>query len=365
MSARGFNRRQAFAGLGSLLAASPLLQAQRAPKLIGEPPGRIAPRDELINTLEFEPMAERKLDAATFAKIAGSDRSAFDRITFQQRLMVNTMDLDLSVDLFGDKLFAPILVGPAAHQKQYHPDGELAMARGAAAGKAAMIVSDRSSFPIEEIAAGAQTPLWYQLYPDADAARALGQAQKAVQAGCKAVCVTVGTPYGAAGTAEGRNPARLPSMASPAVDWDYIDRLRQQISVPLLLKGIMSAEEAETAVDKGVQGIVVSNHGGRFLTGLAHPITVLPTIADAVGGKVPVLIDGSFRRGSDVFKALALGARAVLLGRPPLWGLAAYGADGVQTVIELLQTELAGDMTMIGAVNLAAIERDMVRIHKR
>jgi isopentenyl diphosphate isomerase/L-lactate dehydrogenase-like FMN-dependent dehydrogenase len=309
-------------------------------------------------------MAGRKLAAATFAKITGSDRSAFDRMTFQLRLMVNTMDLDLSVELFGDKLFAPILIGPTSHQKQFHPEGELMMARGAAAGKAAMVVSDRSSFPIEEIAAAAQTPLWYQVYPESDAAAVVSRAQKAVKAGCTAVCITVGTPYesGATGTA---NTAQLPALSNPALDWDYIDRLRQQVGVPLLLKGVMSAEEAQTAVEKGVQGIVISNHGGRFVSGLAHPMTVLPAIAGAVDGKVPILIDGSFRRGSDILKALALGASAVLLGRPPLWGLAAYGADGVQTVIELLQTELAGDMAMIGAPNLTAISRDMVRIHKR
>jgi len=365
MSARCFNRRQAFAGLGSFLAASPLLQAQQAPRLTGEPPGRIAPHDELINTLEFEPMAERQLDDATYAKIAGSDRRAFDRMTFQLRLMVNTLDLDLSVDLFGDKLFAPILVGPTSHQKRFHPDGELAMARGASAGKAAMVVAGRSSVPIEQVAAGAQTPLWYQVYPESDTAAVVGGAKNAAKAGCKAVCITVGTPY-ASGAASGTlNPAQLPLMGNPALDWDYIDRLRQQIDVPVLLKGVMSAEEAQIAVEKGVEGIVVSNHGGRFVSALAHPLSVLASVADAVGGKIPILVDGSFRRGSDILKALALGARAVLLGRPPLWGLAAYGADGVQAVIELLQTELASDMTMVGAVNLSAITRDMVRIHKR
>ena len=363
MSSRPFNRRQALAGLGSLFAASPLA-AQQATRLAGEQPGRIAPHSEIINAFEFEPMAERQLDDAAYAKIAGSDRKAFDRMTFQQHLMVNTMDLDLSVDLFGDKLFAPIVVGPTSHQKQFHPEGELAMARGASAAKAAMVVADRSSFPIEEIAAGAQTPLWYQIYPEPDAAAVVSRAQRAAKAGCKAVCVTVGTPYksGANGTS---NASQVPVKGNPALDWDYMDRLRQQISVPLLIKGVMSVEEARIAVEKGVAGIIVSNHGGRFLSGLAHPISVLPAIAGAVGGKVPVLIDGSFRRGSDILKALALGARAVLLGRPPLWGLAAYGADGVRAVLELLQTELASDMTMLGAANLSAITRDMVRIHKR
>jgi isopentenyl diphosphate isomerase/L-lactate dehydrogenase-like FMN-dependent dehydrogenase len=157
----------------------------------------------------------------------------------------------------------------------------------------------------------------------------------------------------------------LTAHANAGLDWDSIDRLRQQSDAPVLLKGIMSADEARTAVGKGIQGIIVSNHGGRYLTGLAQPMTVLPEIVEAVGGKVPVLIDGSFRRGSDILKALALGARAVLLGRPPLWGLAAYGAAGVQTIVELLQTELAADMAMCGAVNLGAVTRDLVKIHRR
>jgi 4-hydroxymandelate oxidase len=370
-----FNRRQALARFGSLLAASPLLQAQQAPQLVGEPAGRIAPREELINVLEFAPMAERKLDRLTYAAVAGGDRQGFDRMTLRQRLMVNTLELDLSTEICGTPLFAPILVGPASHQKKYHPEGELAMARGAAAGKAVMVAPGRSSFPIEEIAAQAQGGFWYQAHPEPDAAAVVGRVQQAVKAGAKAVCLTVGTPYGpmpsepnrGAG-APGVSPLAVlgnPVLGNPALDWDSIDRLRQAISVPLLLKGILSAEEAQAAVGKGVSGIVVSNNGGRFLAGLAHPISVLPSIAEAVGGKVPILIDGGFRRGSDVLKALALGAQAVLVARPPLWGLAAYGAEGAQSVIELLQTELAADMAMIGAVNLKAIVRDMVKIHRR
>ena len=365
MSKAPFNRRQALARFGSLLAASPLLNAQQAPQLIGEPPGRIAPREELINVLEFEPMAERKLASLTYAAIEGGDRKAFDRMTLRQRLMVNTLELDLTTELCGTAMFAPILVGPASHQKKYHPEGELAMARGAAAGKAVMVVAGRCSFPIEEIAAQAQGAFWYQVHPEPDAAAVVGRVQQAVKAGCKAVCVTVGTPYDGNRAAGAHGVFQLPVVGNPALDWNYIDRLRQAISVPLLLKGILSAEEAQAAVEKGVAGIVVSNNGGRSLTGLTHPISVLPSIAEAVGGKVPILIDGGFRRGSDVLKALALGAQAVLVARPPLWGLAAYGADGVQTVLERLQTELAADMAMIGAVNPKAIVRDMVKIHRR
>ena len=149
------------------------------------------------------------------------------------------------------------------------------------------------------------------------------------------------------------------------MNWTLVDTLRRGIGVPVLLKGIMSPEEAGLAVKHGIQGVIVSNYGGLLTPGLAAPMSVLPLIVEAAGGKAVVLIDGGFRRGSDILKALALGARAVLLGRPPLWGLAAYGAEGVQTVLEMLQGELARTMAMCGAANLKAIRPEMVRIHRR
>ena len=169
----------------------------------------------------------------------------------------------------------------------------------------------------------------------------------AVKAGCKAVCLTLG--------------------ADPAagMDWNAIDGLRKGLSVPFVLKGITSPEEAKTAVGKGLQGIVVSSYAPRTLVGLAPSMQVLPAIADAVGGKATSLVDGSFRRGSDVLKGIALGAQAVMLGRPPLWALAAYGAEGVQAMLELLQSEMARNMAQCGRTNLAAIDRSMVRIHRR
>lgn len=365
MSRFAWNRRQALVGFSSLVAASPLLRAQQTPPLKGEPPGRIAPHGELINAFEFEQMARRKLDSEAYSLIAGSDRREFDRLTYRPRLMVDVMELDLTIELFGDSMFAPILVGPASDQKRFHPEGELAMAAGASAAQAAMIVSSRASYPIEEIAAQAKTPFWYQVYPEADEAALTAKVQAAVKAGCKAVCLTVGTPYEPAGSGGYPKLGQLQAQANPALDWEYINRLRQRFEAPLLLKGIMSADEARTALGKGIHGIIVSNHGGRYLSGLVQPMTVLPEIVEAVDGKIPVLIDGSFRRGSDILKALALGASAVLLGRPPLWGLAAYGATGVQTILELLQTELAADMAMCGAVNLGAVTRDLVKIHRR
>ncbi len=210
-----------------------------------------------------------------------------------------------------------------------------------------MVVSSRSSCPLEQVVAQGKGTLWYQVYPEPDMNRTRGQMDKAVQLGCKAVCVTVGAP------------------GQPNADWKALDRLRQGMRVPVLVKGIMSVDEARMAVERGFAGIIVSDHGRPADSGFAAPIEVLPSIADAVGGKAAVLVDGGFRRGTDVLKALALGARLVLLGRPVLWGLAAYGADGVRTLLKLLQTELARDMAMCGKVTVHDIDRKLVTIHRR
>ena len=313
----------------------------RAQTNIGEPPGRIAPARELANTFEYEAMAQRSLSAAAFAEIAGGDRSALERITFRPRMMVNTTHLDLTTELFGQSLYAPILVGPTGGQKRYHAEGELAMVRGASAAKAAMVVSSGASYPLKEIAAQSKTTLWYQVHPEADAAAERRRIDEAVELGCKALCITVG-----------------------GADWSAIDRLRQGLKIPVVLKGIMSPEEARAAIGKGIDGIVVSSHGQPG-GGMAASIEALPAIAEAVAGKAPILIDGSFRRGSDILKALALGARAVMLGRPPLWALAAYGAPGVETMLGLLQSELGRDMAMCGKPNPKALGPDVVKIHAR
>lgn len=336
-------RRQAVAVYGSLLAASRV----RAQKLAGEAPGRIPPPQDLLNAAEFEDVARRKLDSLAFAEIAGSERAAFDRITLRPRLMVDSTKMDLASDLFGQSLFMPILVGPVAHQKRFHPEGELAMARGAGAAKAVLVVAGRASYPIDQIAAETKGPFWYQVDLETDINEVRMRVQQAIAVGCKALCVTVGVGETA------------------GVDWRAIDRLRQGIGVPVLLKGVMSPEEARKAIAMGLRGIIVSTYSARPVSGLISPIEMLPSIADAVGGKVPILIDGSIRLGSDVFKALALGAQAILLGRPPLWGLAAYGAQGVQNVVELIQSEFARNMAMCGKVNLKALDRTAVRVHRR
>ncbi|HVW85360.1 MAG TPA: alpha-hydroxy-acid oxidizing protein [Bryobacteraceae bacterium] len=343
-------RRQSLAAWASLLAGS---EASKAQKLIGEPPGRIPPPQELVNASEFEATAQRKLDSLTFALISDSERGALDRITLRPRMMVDTRQMDLTAHLFGQSHFMPILAGPISQMKRFHPDGELEMARGASAAKAAMIVADHSSYPIDRIAAETKMPVWYQVYLEAETGELRERVKKAVDAGCKVLCVTAG-------------PADASSLAQTAgIDWAAIDRLRKGIDVPVLLKGVMSPEEAQESLHRGMQGIVVSNYSPRPITGIASPIEMLPAIADAVGGKAPVLIDGSFRLGSDVFKALALGASGVLLGRPVVWGLSGYGAQGVQDVIELIQSGFARDMAMCGKINLAALDRTAVKIHRR
>jgi isopentenyl diphosphate isomerase/L-lactate dehydrogenase-like FMN-dependent dehydrogenase len=153
-------------------------------------------------------------------------------------------------------------------------------------------------------------------------------------------------------------------MIPPAVNWPLIDQMRQGIGVPVLLKGIMTPQEAETAVKRGIEGVVISNYGGLLTPGMASSMEMLPSIADAIGGRTPILIDGSFRRGSDIFKALAYGATAVMLGRPVVWGLAAYGPEGAQQVLEMLQTEVARDMAHCGKLTIKDIDRTVIKLHR-
>jgi 4-hydroxymandelate oxidase len=357
-----YTRRRALESLGGLAAASPLAQAQ---KLAGEPEGRIAPRAEVINLFEMEEMAKRTLPGRAYALVAGGDRAAFDRMTFRPRMMVDVQNIDLTMNLFGEKQFAPILVAPVSEQNRFHPEGEVATVRGVGAAKAITVVSSRSSQPLEKILGAAKTSVWYQAYPEADMAAVRAGIDRAVKAGCKAVVVTVDTPYRPVGADGPPTPANLKAMGNPHLDWAMIDRLRQGLTVPFLVKGVMNAQDAQTAVQHGVQGIVVSNHGSPAASGIATPVEVLPAVVDAVGGKVPVLADGGIRRGTDALKALAFGATAILIGRPVMWGLGAYGSDGVQSVLSMLQSELARTMGLCGVPKLSDIGRSVVKIHLR
>jgi isopentenyl diphosphate isomerase/L-lactate dehydrogenase-like FMN-dependent dehydrogenase len=226
------------------------------------------------------------------------------------------------------------------------------MVRGASAAKATVIISSRSSVSLEAIAAESKTALWYSTYADA-LPGAQRDVRQAIASGCQALCITIG-----ASGDTGRIGSR------PRVDWQAIDRIRQGLDVPMVIKGVMDVRDAEAAVAHGARGVIVSNHG-LTAAGAAAPIEIVSAIADAVGGRATILVDSGFRRGTDILKALVLGAHAVLLARPVVWGLAAYGAEGVQRVIEMVQSDLARQMGALGAPNLASLHRGMVRLHRR
>jgi 4-hydroxymandelate oxidase len=331
-------------------AAMPALGAPTQTPTI--PPPVLAPRADLVSVLEYEPQARLVLGAARVAPILGGDRTITDRITLRPRMNIPTRDLDLASTLFGDQHFTPIIVGPMADQKRFHADGEVATVRGAAAAKAAMVVSSDASLPLATIAQAATTPLWLQVYANSPKVKDLLAEARAAKA--KAVIVTVNAGTSASGPA---------SPASARIDWAAVDAVVKGTSLPVIVKGITRPEDAKEAVARGAKGVVVSNYRGGDVAGLTGTLLLVAPVVQAVGGQIPVLVDGSFRRGTDILKALGFGAKGVLIGRPVMWGLAAYGADGVQGVVEMLQTELARYMCMCGRPSLAAVDPSLVRVH--
>ena len=315
------------------------------------PPPRLAPEAELVNLFQFEDQARLALGAAKMAPVSGSDRTVTDRITLRPRVNISTRDMDLTCPLFGDQHFTPIIVGPMADQKRFHADGEVATARGASAAKAGLVVSSDSSVPLSAIAQAATTPLWVQVYANSPKVKDVLAEARAAKA--KAVVVTVN-----AGAAA--NEAASPGAP---IDWAAVEAVVKGTSLPVVVKGVTTPEEARQAVARGAKGVVVSNYRGGGASSLPGTLLLIEPVVQAVGGRVPVLVDGSFRYGSDVLKALGLGAKAVLIGRPVMWGLAAYGADGVQGVVEFLQTDLARFMGMCGRPTLASINSSVVRVH--
>jgi 4-hydroxymandelate oxidase len=360
---RRTSRRQAVGVMGTSVAAGimgatmPALGASAQSPASAEtglrmptPPPVLVPRGDLVNVLEYEVQARLVLGAAKVAPILGSDRTVTDRITLRPRMNIPTRDLDLTSTLFGDEHFTPIIVGPMADQKRFHAEGEVATARGASAAKAAMVVSSDTSLPLATIAQVATTPLYLQVYANSPKVKDLLAQAGAAKA--KAVFVTV-----SAGTSAGGTPA------SASIDWAAVDAVVKGTSLPVIVKGVTSPQDAKEAIARGAKGVVVSNYRGGNAAALKGTLLLVAPVVQAVGGQVPVLVDGSFRRGTDIVKALAFGAKGVLIGRPVMWGLAAYGADGVQGVVEMLQTELARYMGMCGRPTLAAVDSSLVRVH--
>ena len=335
---------------------------------------------------ELAARAQARLDPVHwdfFAGGAGDERTlranedAFRSLRLVPRVLRATGPRDLRTTLFGTQLSAPLLVAPTAFHRLAHPDGELATGRGAAAAGTVLVVSMAATTPIEDIAA-AGGPLWFQLYPQPDLAFTAAVVRRAERAGCRALVVTVDSPVFGRRERDRRNgftdlPAGLVCenmrdgtgrvrdiVMDAELGWDRIDWLRGITGLPIVLKGLLHPADAELAVEHGAAAILVSNHGGRQLDGTLSTVDALPAVVKAVGGRLPILLDGGIRRGADILAALALGATGVLIGRPVLWGLAAEGADGVLQVLDLLREDLDRALALAGARCPADLTGDLV-----
>lgn len=355
--------------------------------------------EAMLTVREFEAVAQRKLDPVHYDYIAGGSRDevtvranedGFTRLSLLPRVLRGGAQRDLSVTLFGGQSSMPVLISPTAFHRLVCTEGEIATARAAARAGTIMIASMASTVAVGEVAAAARAAapdgdptLWFQLYlqPDMDDTTAL--IARATDAGCRALVVTVDSPVLGANERNQRNrfddlppgmscenlrnlrgdePGNVRQIAmSPELSWDHIDWLREHTRLPILLKGVLHPEDARIALAHGVDGLLLSNHGGRQLDTVPATIDLLPEFVAAVDGSVPVLLDGGVRRGTDVVKALALGAAAVGVGRPIVWGLATAGEEGAARVLELLRDEVDHTVALCGARGLADLTPDLVR----
>ncbi len=415
------SRRKALASFAAVFAASPLLKAQIDPhSLIGH---KRTPRlEELVDAFDFEALCYRNMTLEPYDYMAHGDgsewnlrrnRQVFDWVDIVQGKSVDPKTVDMSSTILGVPMKFPIFTAPSSGQGALHPDGEIGMYRGATAANALAAFASGTTVPHQKIAPAATGPRWQQFYPIPDLGGSAKQLQTFQDLGAKAIIITVdqqasvyerdlhdrhlggvvqtggggrgggGNAAAAAAAAALASGAPIPTMGTgePGIgtfsqftkyrisnrrlwySWDYIDEVRKVIKVPVILKGIVTAEDAEICVKEGVDGIIVSNHGGRSMDYGPSTLEVLPEIVAVVNGKFPVMIDSGFRRGSDVFKALALGASAVSLGRATRWGLGAYGAQGVQRLLEVIQAELVHAAAYAGRATLKSIDKTAVKVN--
>ena len=346
---------------------------------------------DLVSVSDYERLARERIDRATFEHIAGGagdditlhrNGRAFDELSLRSRVLRNFSGASTAIELLGQSLPHPIVLGPVAYQQLVHPRGELATVAGARAMDGVMVASTLSSFSLEEIAAASSGPKWFQLYMQPQREQSLALVRRAERAGYRALVVTVDVPVNGlrnrarrAGfqMPEGIVAANLPGrvnqprsltpgqsavfdgLMADAPDWDDLNWLMSQTTLPVLVKGILDPADAAQAASLGAAGIVVSNHGGRSLDGLPASIDVLPAVRRAVGENYPLLLDSGVRRGGDIFKAIALGANAVLVGRPQVYALAVAGALGVAHMLRLLREELEVTMALAGCPAIADI----------
>lgn len=349
-----------------------------------------------VNLADFEALAREVLETPIYDHLAGGaddewtlkeNLAAWRRIRLLPRVLRDVTQCDLSTTVLGHALSLPVILAPVACHRLFHADGEYAVARAAARARTVFTVSTGASYSLEEIARVAEGPCWFQLYAYRDRSITRGLVERAEAAGYKAICLTVDSPvsgrrerdlrsgfirpgkfiYKTLGDIgfEGIPPnldeeqllAFSANALTVALTWKYLEWLRSVTRLPFLLKGILTEEDAVQAASLGVEGIVVSNHGGRQLDGCPAAIDVLEGIADAVGGRSEILMDSGVRRGTDILKALALGARAVMIGRPYIWGLAVNGEQGVTQVIELLREEFKIALSLAGCSSVNQIDR--------
>lgn len=391
------SRRQALRQLLTFVAGSPfyaewITAAQQEGTLY--PPTYSEEVMGPMSLQEMEEVAKKRIHKLAYDFIAGgvedevtlrANREALSRIFLRPRVMVDVSKIDPSVELLGKKMDFPILLAPTGGKNLVIPDGDRIAAQGAAATKTLYVVASGAWMSKLE---GVSAPLWWQnTIGQSTQSGAESYARRSEDSGCSAICVTVDNQYqsnrernnrnrfdygymqtGVPGENVGPQKPRSPAVAAmlqphtPNMTWQYIDWLKASCSLPIVIKGILTAEDARLGVERGADAIVVSNHGARQLDAVLPTIEALPEVVAAVNGKVPVLMDGGIRRGTDILKALALGAKAILIGRPYVWGLAAFGQVGVQRVVELLRAELVLSMGLAGKPNLASIDGSLVRL---
>ena len=343
---------------------------------------------EPLNVWDYEALAAERLDPGAHGYYAGGagdeltlrwNVEAFTRWQLRPRMLVDVSGCSAATTVLGHELAMPLIVAPVAFQRVAHPDGEVGMARAAAAAGTVMCLSTMStSTPADVAATGVMR--WFQLYVFRDEGVTRELVRLAVEHGFTALVLTVDTPMlgrrerdfrtgftipqeieiGPLGRG-GVTPLEAFSWMSQSVSWRDVEQLASDSGLPVLVKGVLTGEDAVLACEHGAAGIVVSNHGGRQLDGVSATIDALPEVVEAVAGRVPVLVDGGVRRGTDVVKALALGAEAVLAGRAPLWGLAAAGEAGARHVLELLRDEIELALKLVGATSPRDVSRDRVQ----
>ncbi|HVY64461.1 MAG TPA: alpha-hydroxy acid oxidase [Gammaproteobacteria bacterium] len=355
--------------------------------------------DEALNVWDFEPAMRARVNAGHYAYMAqGADdfgtiaanRAGFAKIALRPQRLVDVSEIDMTTEIFGQRLAAPLYLCPIGAQQMFHPDGEVAVARGAKSRNVVQALSTVTNYSVEDVAAARGAPGWYQLYSTSDWPSTLKQIKRAEAAGCTALAWTVDIPArnlepigrfhrdkdplcqachsGGDDAGWSLRPMfkgidmKTVRMGLNGLTWSYIDQLKKATTMKVMVKGIVTREDAARCLEHGVDGIIVSNHGGRADETLRGAIDSLPEVLAVVRGRVPVFVDSGFRRGTDIFKALALGATAVGIGRPYIWGLGSFGQEGVEKVIDILMRELRIVMMQMGTPNLGKISRNSLQL---